>query len=69
MINLHPLHPVSEKTELSFMIKMLNTTHYVMWDHADVVCSISFFQTIKSQEKYKDHVKQNSQGIIINLQS
>ena len=68
-MNLHPLHPVSERTELSFMIKKLNATHFVMWDHADVVCNISFFQTIRSQEKYKDHVKQNSPGIIINLES
>ena len=68
-MNLHPLHPVSEKTELSFMIKKLTTTHFVMWDHADVVCNISFFQTIKRQKKYKGHVKQNSQGIINNLES
>ena len=68
-MNLLPLHPVSEKTELSFMIKRLTTTHFVMWDHADVVCNISFFQTIKRQKKYKGHVKQNSQGIIINLES
>ena len=66
-MNLHPLHPVSEKTELSFMIKRL--TKVVMWNHADIACNISFFQTIKRQEKYKDHVKQNSQGIIINLES
>lgn len=50
VLNLHPLQPVSEETELSFMIKRLTAANFVMWDHADVFATLLFPNNNKTRK-------------------
>ena len=53
MLNLHPLQPVSEETELSFMIKRLTAGNFVMWDHADVFATLFFPNNKKTRKGHR----------------